>query len=332
MNGISLLTNETLLITGAAGSIGRELVLGFAFKKPKRLILVDISETGLHSLLEELTVKFSEVTVSYFVESVCNADFLNHLFANFKITSVFHAAAYKHVSLMQENTCAAITTNILGAQLLIDSSIKYKVNQVVVISTDKAVNPINTMGRTKKVVEDYLKFRLKDCVNTKLIALRLCNVYGSAGSVVPVFKKRIEQNLPIEIKDKNLVRDFISSTRVLEICEYLLANKELEGLFIPKKTEKKAITQIATEVLHAFAVDAKSYPIVFTKLPKIEKLEEELWSSTESRKFINNSPVAAIESSTDSQFDLNLLQDCLAAAQIYSVENAEIKLAALTSF
>ncbi|MFI8379010.1 polysaccharide biosynthesis protein [Leeuwenhoekiella sp. NPDC079379] len=331
MNGISLLTNETLLITGAAGSIGRELVLGFAFKKPKRLILVDISETGLHSLLEELTVKFSEVTVSYFVESVCNADFLNHLFVNFKITSVFHAAAYKHVSLMQENTCAAITTNILGAQLLIDSSIKYKVNQVVVISTDKAVSPVNTMGRTKKVVESYLNFRLKDCVNTKLIALRLCNVYGSAGSVVPVFKKRIEQNLPIEIKDKNLVRDFISSTQVLEMFNYLLANKELEGLFIPKKTEKKAITQIATEVLHAFAVDAKSYPIVFTKLPKIEKLEEKLWSSTESRKNIENSPLVAVENTTDILFDLQIMQECIAAAQNYSIENAQNKLVVLTS-
>ena len=330
-NQASNIISETLLITGAAGSIGRELVKGFATQSMQRIILVDLSETGLHSLLEELNIQFPEVSVSYYVASICDTYFLKFLFETYKITTVIHAAAYKHVSLMEENSCAAITTNTFGAQLLIDFSIEHNVIRFLTISTDKAVNPINTMGRTKKVVEDYIQFKINQKPNTALIVLRLCNVFGSVGSVVPVFKNRIEKKLPLIIKDKNLVRYFIVINSVFEMCNWLISEQKNSGFFIPKNYEKTTITAVASRVLQNLNENPENYPIQFTKLPSNEKLEEDMFSSFENVIEIENAPLNRVVKNEFKTFDFQLMQKCIVNAMHYNVREANKLLVQLTS-
>ena len=166
------LKSETILITGAAGSIGRSLALGLATSEVSHLILVDIAETAMHSLLDELTRTAPELQISFFIESIGNINFLNYLFNQFEISRIIHAAAYKHVALMEENVCSAIVTNISAAKLLIDTAEKDNVDQFILLSTDKAVSPSSLMGRTKKVVEDYIIWRKQK--GSKILLLNKC--------------------------------------------------------------------------------------------------------------------------------------------------------------
>lgn len=329
---ISELKNQTILITGAAGSIGRELVLGLAEYQPKQLILVDISELGMHSLLQEMAIHFPQVKLNYYLESICDTAFISALFQKQHIDIVFHAAAYKHVSLMEENVCAAVKTNIKGAKLLIDTSCKHNIARFLFISTDKAVEPISVMGKTKKVVEEYLLFKQMETTKTQLSILRLCNVYDSSGSVVPVFKARIQQQLPLEIKGKEVRRAFIQKAVILELVLKLLKLKDSTGVYIPGQTNLLTVERVAEKLLKKYAhTSIENYPITYLALPEYEKQEELLYSSKEQIDASSEDVLAKVYSPKP-KLNLERLKHCILAAEAFDVEKAQQFLDELTAY
>ncbi|MEC7782202.1 MAG: SDR family NAD(P)-dependent oxidoreductase [Bacteroidota bacterium] len=323
---ISELKNQTILITGAAGSIGRELVLGLAQYQPKQLILVDISELGMHSLLQEMAIHFPQVKLTYYLESICDAAFIAALFERQRIDLVFHAAAYKHVSLMEANVCAAIKTNIKGAKLLIDTSCKHKISRFIFISTDKAVEPVSIMGMTKKVVEEYLLFKQSQAMNTQLNILRLCNVYDSSGSVVPVFKERIQQKLSLEIKGDEVQRAYIQKDQLLPMVLAILDTAHSGRVFIPKLFSVQTVAQIANHLVQELlGISLSEYPIAYKALPEYEKEKELLYLKSDTVHSMDNDVLLRIDPST-TQIDIEMLMQCIKAAEAFKSAEARVLL------
>lgn len=203
---------KSILITGAAGSIGSEIVKQLINYSPKKLLLLDQSETGLFLLQQELN-KLPNVD---FPVSICIADItdsvrMNHIFSQFRPDTIFHAAAYKHVPLMEECPYSSIRVNLFGTKLLADLAIRMEVENFIFLSTDKAINPISVMGKTKRLAELYLQtlpFRHSD--QTRFIITRFGNVLASSGSVVPLFTKQILANRPISLTHPQVSRYFIT--------------------------------------------------------------------------------------------------------------------------
>ncbi len=219
------LKENTILITGAAGSIGSEIVrqvLGF---NPKEVILLDQAETPLHHLCLELEGIVSDSKITTLIADIRNKEAMNRVFKLYKPQVVFHAAAYKHVPLMEENPSQAILNNIEGTKNIADLSCQYKVKNFVMISTDKAVNPSNVMGASKRIAEKYIQsLHLKNgmeqgSIGTKFITTRFGNVLGSNGSVVPLFTSQIAQGGPVTLTHKDIIRYFMT---IPEACQLVL--------------------------------------------------------------------------------------------------------------
>jgi possible capsular polysaccharide biosynthesis protein len=220
-----LICDQTVLITGAAGSIGSELVRQIASCKAKEIILIDQAETPMHNIQLEMEEKFPESKILLFIGDVQNKTRMEQAFARFKPRFVFHAAAYKHVPMMENNPTEAILTNIYGTKNIADLSLKYGVYKFVMISTDKAVNPTNIMGATKRIAEIYvqslffhnLKSNNKNA--TQFITTRFGNVLGSNGSVIPRFRHQIETGGPVTVTHKDIIRYFMT---IKEACSLVL--------------------------------------------------------------------------------------------------------------
>jgi FlaA1/EpsC-like NDP-sugar epimerase len=215
-------SNKVILITGAAGSIGSEIVRQIIHYSPAKIILLDQAETPLHELTLELNLVNLEIIPV--IIDVRNKEQLDTVFEQYKPDFVFHAAAYKHVPLMEKNPCQAIFTNVLGSKNLADLAVKYKVERFVLISTDKAVNPSNIMGGSKRIAEKYvqsLSIYLDQMgeSSTKFITTRFGNVLGSNGSVVPLFMKQINAGGPITITHPDIIRYFMT---IPEACQLVL--------------------------------------------------------------------------------------------------------------
>lgn len=200
------LSNETILITGAAGSIGSELTKQLLHCNYKKLILIDIAESPLFELQQELKEKSDNI--EFIILNIVEKESLSHLFKKHKPTLIFHTAAYKHVPLMEYNPYEAVKLNIIATKLLADLSILHAAEKFVFISTDKAVNPISTMGMTKRIAERYL-LSLNSENKTKFIINRFGNIFGSNGSVVPLFISQINSGTPITVTSKDMSRYFI---------------------------------------------------------------------------------------------------------------------------
>ncbi|MDB4601052.1 polysaccharide biosynthesis protein [Flavobacteriaceae bacterium] len=202
---------KSILVTGAAGSIGSEIVKQVIKFKPARIILLDNSETPMFNIKEELVLISHNIELLYYIDSVTDKKAVNKIFSSYKIDVVFHAAAYKHVNMMEANPRTSIINNIYGTKLIIDFSIEYNVHKFVLISSDKAVNPTNVMGASKRICELYLASKISDSENkTKFITTRFGNVLGSNGSVVPIFEKQIRNGGPITITHPDIVRYFMT--------------------------------------------------------------------------------------------------------------------------
>ncbi len=275
------LNNKVILITGAAGSIGSELARQCLKFKPKLLVLLDQAESPLH----ELDLEFREVFHSHLHEVVIgdvrNKERLTNVFNSFKPQIVFHAAAYKHVPMMENNPSESILTNILGTKTVADLASEFKVEKFVMVSTDKAVNPTNVMGASKRIAEIYIQSLGKNSA-TKFITTRFGNVLGSNGSVIPRFKKQIEQGGPLTITHPNITRFFMT---IPESCQLVLEAGCMGNgseIYVFDMGQSVKIVDLARKMIKLSGLkEDRDIKIIYTGLRPGEKLYEELLSSAE---------------------------------------------------
>ncbi|WP_051583913.1 nucleoside-diphosphate sugar epimerase/dehydratase [Dokdonia sp. PRO95] len=278
--------DKTVLVTGGAGSIGSEIARQVSSYKPFKLIILDQAESPLHNLSLELLGTYPDIDFEFVICDVANRNRLRVLFDAFKIDIIYHAAAYKHVPLMENNPSEAILTNIYGTKNLADIAAKHKVSHFVMVSTDKAVNPTNVMGATKRAAEMYVQSKNFNLLEkgkkntTKFITTRFGNVLGSNGSVVPLFKKQIEGGGPVTITHPDIIRYFMT---IPEACQLVLeAGTMGKGgeIFIFDMGEPVRIMDLAEKMIklagHTLNEDIE---IKITGLRPGEKLYEELLSN-----------------------------------------------------
>lgn len=274
--------DKVILITGAAGSIGSEIVYQILNFKPQRVILLDQAETPLYHLSVELEKIKQNVEVIPLVADIKDKKILNHIFSNYSPNVVYHAAAYKHVPLMEESPYQAVVTNVLGTKNLADLSNTYGVDRFVMVSTDKAVNPSNIMGASKRIAEIYVQslfFELnKNKQNsTKFITTRFGNVLGSNGSVVPLFTKQIEEGGPVTITHPDIIRYFMT---IPEACQLVLEAGAMGSggeIFIFDMGQPVKIIDLAKKMIRlAGFVPDEEIAIKVVGLRPGEKLYEEL--------------------------------------------------------
>jgi FlaA1/EpsC-like NDP-sugar epimerase len=264
----TLINSKKILITGAGGSIGSEIARQCCNYGASELILLDHSEFNLYQIAEELSYYKPKLVM----QSVVNKELLEKTFEKYKPDIVIHAAAYKHVPLVEENITEAITNNILGTKNSIDCAIKYNVQKFVLISTDKAVRPTNVMGATKRICELYLQN--VDAKMTEVVAVRFGNVLGSSGSVIPKFKEQIASGGPITVTHPDITRYFML---IPEACQLVLQAASLGRggeIFILDMGEPIKIVDLAQKMIQLSGRD--DIAIVFSGLRKGEKLYEEL--------------------------------------------------------
>lgn len=273
--------HKIILVTGAAGSIGSEIVRQLVEYNPKKVILLDQAESPLY----ELEMELQEKKLRHFTESVIgdirNAERLENVFRTFQPQVVFHAAAYKHVPLMEDNPSEALLTNVKGSKNLIDLAVKYNVEKFVLISTDKAVNPTNVMGCSKRIAEIYAQSSNKRG-KTKFITTRFGNVLGSNGSVIPLFKKQIEAGGPVTVTDKNITRFFMT---IPEACQLVLEAATMgkgAEIYVFDMGESVKIYDLAEKMIKLSGFEPnKDIQIKITGLRPGEKLYEELLTEEE---------------------------------------------------
>jgi FlaA1/EpsC-like NDP-sugar epimerase len=278
------INSKSVLVTGAAGSIGSEIVRQLIAYFPAKIILIDQSESGLFDLEYELSSLIplnTELVVK--IADVTDKTRLAAIFKTHKPAFVFHAAAYKHVPLMEKNPYEAVKVNILGTQILADLSAEHGVAKFVMVSTDKAVNPTNVMGATKRFAEMYTQsLNDVDGINTKFIATRFGNVLGSSGSVIPLFKKQIERGGPVTVTHPDITRYFMT---IPEACELVLEAATMgEGgeVFVFDMGESVKIVNLAKKMITLSGLRVeRDIEIKYTGLRPGEKLYEELLNTDE---------------------------------------------------
>tara|TARA_B100001059_G_scaffold236322_1_gene286204 strand:- start:2335 stop:4107 length:1773 start_codon:yes stop_codon:yes gene_type:complete len=274
---------KSILVTGAAGSIGSEILRQIIEFKPSKIILLDNSETPMFNIKEELDLISHKIDLIYFIDSVCDEKALNKIFSLNKIDIVFHAAAYKHVNMMESNPRSAVLNNVYGTKLIIDFSIKYKVQKFVLISSDKAVNPTNVMGASKRICELYLASKIKDLKNTtKLIITRFGNVLGSNGSVVPIFENQIINGGPVTITHPDIVRYFMTIPEASQLVIEAGSMGNGEEIFVFDMGKPVKIVDLAVNMITQKGLKVgEDINIEYTGLRPGEKLFEELLLNSE---------------------------------------------------
>lgn len=281
-------SDNVILVTGAAGSIGSELCRQLAQLNVKKLVLFDNAETPMHNIRLELEDTYPNLKFVPVIGDVRSVDRLDFVFREHRPSVVFHAAAYKHVPLMEENPCEAVHVNVIGSKNVADKCLQYGVEMMVMVSTDKAVNPTNIMGCTKRLAEIYVQSlglaltNGKQEGNTRFVTTRFGNVLGSNGSVIPRFRKQIECGGPVTVTDPEINRFFMT---IPEACRLVMEAATIStgnqivvfGMGTPVK-----IVDLARRMIElAGFVPEKDIPIVFTGLRPGEKLYEEVLSTRE---------------------------------------------------
>ena len=283
----SHLEGKRVLITGAAGSIGSEIMRQVAVFNPYQLILVDQAETPLHDIRLELHAKWSYLEAPTIVADITNQQRMEEIFREYKPQYVFHAAAYKHVPMMEDNVSEAIQNNVKGTKILADLAVKYGVERFVMISTDKAVNPSNVMGCSKRICEIYVqalarKIQKDGSAPTQFITTRFGNVLGSNGSVIPLFRQQIERGGPITVTHPDIIRYFMT---IPEACQLVLeAGSMGKGgeIFIFDMGQPVKILDLAKKMIRLSG--RPDIKVEFTGLRHGEKLYEELLATKENTK------------------------------------------------
>lgn len=284
----AMLHGKRILITGSAGSIGSEMVRQIAKYSSAELILIDSAETPQHDIRLMMAKQFPEIKAETIVTTICSKSRMEHIFKTYLPDYVFHAAAYKHVPMMENNPCESIQNNVYGTKILADLAIKYGVKKFVMISTDKAVNPTNVMGCSKRICEIYvqsLNKAVKEGIvkgETQFVTTRFGNVLGSNGSVIPLFKKQIKAGGPVTVTDPRIIRYFML---IPEACKLVLeAGTKGNGgeIFVFDMGKPVNIADMAQRMINLSG--AKNVEIKYTGLRAGEKLYEEVLNEKESTK------------------------------------------------
>ena len=279
---------KRILITGAAGSIGSEIVRQIASFQPAKMMLIDQAETPEHDIRLMMANNFPEVDAVTMVTTICDEKRMEQVFSDFLPEYVFHAAAYKHVPMMEDNPSEAVRNNILGTKILADLSVKYGAKKFVMVSTDKAVNPTNVMGCSKRICEIYCQSLNKAVVDgkikgvTQFVTTRFGNVLGSNGSVIPLFKEQIKNGGPVTVTDERIVRFFML---IPEACKLVLeAGTKGNGgeIFVFDMGKPVKIADLARRMIQLSG--AKDVEVKFTGLRAGEKLYEEVLNELEGTK------------------------------------------------
>jgi len=276
--------NKTVLVTGAGGSIGSELSRQIASHKPKKLILLDIYENGVYEVQQELQSKLPKLDLVVLIGSVRNTARINSVFEKYRPDIVYHAAAHKHVPLMEGSPNEAIKNNVLGTLKTAKAADKYGTKRFVLISTDKAVNPTNVMGASKRIGEMLIQ-NLNQHSKTEFVAVRFGNVLGSSGSVVPLFKKQIEQGGPVTVTHPEIIRYFMTIPEAVSLVLQAGAYARGGEIFVLDMGEPMKILDLAKSMikLSGYRVD-EDIKIEFTGLRPGEKMYEELLLKEEGLK------------------------------------------------
>jgi len=279
---------KDVMVTGAAGSIGSELCLQLATFGIKKLILFDSAETPMHELRLELERKFPQLDFVPIVGDVRIKQRVETVFDRFRPQVVFHAAAYKHVPLMEENPCEAVLVNVIGSKQVADMAVKYGAEMMIMISTDKAVNPTNVMGCSKRLAEIYVQSLGKAMQEgtlkgtTKFVTTRFGNVLGSNGSVIPLFRSQIERGGPVTVTHRDIIRFFMT---IPEACRLVMKAATLgsgNDIFVFEMGEPVKIADLAKRMIElAGYIPDKDIQIEYTGLRPGEKLFEEVLSNEE---------------------------------------------------
>lgn len=284
----SMLHGKRILITGSAGSIGSEMVRQIAKYSPAELILIDSAETPQHDIRLMMAKQFPDIKAKTIVTTICSKSRMEHIFRTYLPDYVFHAAAYKHVPMMENNPCESIQNNVYGTKILANLAVKYGVKKFVMISTDKAVNPTNVMGCSKRICEIYVQSLNKaieeGIINgkTQFVTTRFGNVLGSNGSVIPLFKKQIKAGGPVTVTDPRIIRYFML---IPEACKLVLeaGTKGYGGeIFVFDMGKPVKIADMAQRMINLSG--AKNVEIKYTGLRAGEKLYEEVLNEKESTK------------------------------------------------
>ena len=282
----NLLRDKKIMITGSAGSIGSEMVRQIAIYKPAELILIDQAETPQHNIRLMMQFEWPDIKAHTIVASISNYERMETIFQTYKPDYVFHAAAYKHVPMMENNPSESIQNNVWGTKVIADLSVKYGVKKFVMVSTDKAVNPTNVMGCSKRICEIYCQ-SLNKMINeqangkpaTQFVTTRFGNVLGSNGSVIPLFEKQIKAGGPVTVTDPNIIRFFML---IPEACKLVLEAGTHGGggeIFVFDMGKPVRIADLAKRMIKLSG--AKNIEIKYTGLRAGEKLYEEVLSTTE---------------------------------------------------
>lgn len=293
--------NETILITGAAGSIGSELARHLLVCNYKKLILIDIAESPLYNLIKEFENQDLN-KIDCLLLNINETDSVEYLFKTYKPTIIFHAAAYKHVPLMESHPYEAVKTNILATKSLADLAIKHDVKKFIFISTDKAVNPISVMGMSKHIAENYI-LELTKKSNTQFSVTRFGNIMGSNGSVLPLFIKQIDSGLPLTITSNTVSRYFIDKHKACNlILKIATFNQSDENVFTFNMGAPIKLIDLANCLLEIYSNKQTKTNIKITSLRPGEKYEEDIISKNESLVATSDKDILLVKRKTKTPY------------------------------